>query len=77
MCINHSPPTMILITKITYFLAIDRLSDGMGPTDAESQILWDTLIEHGRKYLGKLISLCYQRSLDYRLILIRFVNLLY
>ena len=41
------------IIKITYFLAIDRLSDGMGPTDDESQILWDTLIEHGRKYLGK------------------------
>ena len=58
---------MILITKVTYFLAIDRLSDGMGPTDAESQILWDTLIEHGRKYLGKLIYLCFQRSFNYRL----------
>ena len=59
------------IIKITYFLAIDRLSDGMGPTDAESQILWDTLIEHGRKYLGKSISTTYFKlSFD-----IRFVNL--
>ena len=51
---------MLFITKITYFLAIDRLSDGMGPTDDESQILWDTLIEHGRQYLGKSISLSTQ-----------------
>ena len=46
---------MTSIPKITFFLAIDRLSDGMGPTDDESQILWEILIEHGRKYLGKSI----------------------
>ena len=25
----------------------------MEPNDQESQLLWDSLIEHGRKYLGK------------------------
>merc|ERR1711997_1365246 len=28
------------------------LVDGMNPTDQESQVLWDILIEHGRNYLG-------------------------
>lgn len=32
--------------------AIDKLVDGMEPSEDESQILWDMLIEHGRLYLG-------------------------
>ena len=60
----NSLPSIIFITKITYFLAIDRLSDGMGPSDNESQILWDTLIEHGRKYLGKSIYLTTKLPID-------------
>jgi len=44
---DHGEKLMQVVTE-----AIDRLSDGMGPTDDESQILWDTLIEHGRQYLG-------------------------
>ena len=26
----------------------------MEPNDQESQLLWDSLIEHGRKYLGNM-----------------------
>ena len=36
-----------------FIIAIDRLADNMEPNDQESQLLWDSLIEHGRKYLGK------------------------
>jgi len=44
---EHGEKLMQVVTE-----AIDRLADNMEPNDQESQLLWDSLIEHGRKYLG-------------------------